>query len=1299
MSFRRASKLYRDEGEDQVETLLFCMGAKESKKIFKTFKFEGNYPKVKSDGTVEQIEKKEDDVECVAYLFTNYFVPKVVKRYERARFMERRQAEGEPFEQFLRDLYDLIRTCGYSDEDDMLLDRIIQGIHDEGTKTKLELKADLDLAGAINICRQHELVQGQRQERQRQLEEVRKRQHSSTPRGRGGGRGRSRGGGPGRGRGQPSAKNNSQTSGEKCDRCGYSFHRGKTCPASGQTCKSCGGQGHFASMCRRRRAKQDEVEVEEVQQEFREFYLGEIKHQDCTSPDPGKPWTVCLQINENNVYFKIDSGADVSVMSYDVYRALKEKPSLRDTHMKLTSPGGEVKAEGEFTASTAFRGVKYSFNIVVVRTGANLLSRQVASRMNLICRLDETLGQMKTEPVKIVLRDDAVPYCQPTARRIPFPILKAVKAELDRMVKNGIIKPVTEPTDWCSAMVPVMKKTEEVRVCVDLKKLNKAVKREHFQLPNLDDIAPRLAGSTVYSCLDGASMFWQIPLDPESQLLTTFITPFGRFAFTRVPFGITSAPEILQRKMSEVLKNCEGCEVIMDDILIHGKGQAEHDRRLQAVLNAIEGAGITLNSKKSVLRRSEITFFGHLVGKDGLKPHPEKVQAIEQLPAPNNVSEVRTALGMFNYLGKFVPHLSTVLKPVSMLMKSDACWTWGPAQDKAFKEAKKLVSQATVLTYYDPRKPTVVSADASSFGLGAVLLQAQEGDGLKPIAFASRTLTAAEQRYAQIEKECLASVWACEKFAQYLTGLPSFKLLTDHKPLVPLMTTKTIDEVPIRCQRLLLRLMRFSPEVEHVPGKELVIADALSRKPLSYSEESTHQEIQAHVDAVQAYWPASNAKLSAMAQATHDDNTLRQVATHVMAGWPEHKSKVQPEVLPFYPARGELSIVDGLITYADRIVVPLALQQDTLSRLHQSHQGITKCLENAQASVWWPGINAQIKETVGACMKCRESRPSQPSEPLIPTELPDRAWQRLGMDMFKSKGQDFLVVIDYHSRWIELKSCTTTTSAAIINHLKVMFATHGIPETVVSDNGPQFYASDFKRFTEEWGIRHITSSPHFHQANGAAERAVRTAKAMLENDDPHQALLDYRATPHSATGVSPAEALMGRRLRTRLPVLPKLLKPQQPDQAALLASDEKAKRRYKESYDQRHGAKPLPGLETGQPVLIKLDDERRWTKAGVIQDRDDRTYLVRTQNGNVLRRNRRHLQAVPSLPPQLQEEDERDEFRLSAAPLSPPPQLQPSPPSPSITPPIRRATPVITPSTRRASSRLIVKPKRLIEDC
>ena len=354
---------------------------------------------------------------------------------------------------------------------------------------------------------------------------------------------------------------------------------------------------------------------------------------------------------------------------------------------------------------------------------------------------------------KIRLSENARPFIVTTPRRVAIPLMPKVKAELERMENMGVIRRVKDPTEWCAGMVVVPKSEERVRICVDLTKLNENVCRERHPLPPVEQALAQLAEARVFSKLDANSGFGQIPLAEESTPLTTFITPFGRFCFNRLPFGITSGPEHFQRRMTEVLEGLEGVVCSIDDVLVHGKSQEEHDSRLTAVLQRIQEEGLTLNQKKCKFSKNQVKFLGQMVDQEGVRPDPDKVSAIMNVRTPTRIGDIRRFLGMGNQLEKFSPNLAEKTKPFRDLLSKKEQWCWGDSQKKAFEEVKKTLSTSPVLALYHPHRETIVSADASAYGLGAVLLQKQLDGEVRPVAYVSRAMTPTEQRYAQIDKK------------------------------------------------------------------------------------------------------------------------------------------------------------------------------------------------------------------------------------------------------------------------------------------------------------------------------------------------------------------------------------------------------------------------------------------------------------------------------------------------------------------------------------------------------------------
>ena len=579
-------------------------------------------------------------------------------------------------------------------------------------------------------------------------------------------------------------------------------------------------------------------------------------------------------------------------------------------------------------------------------------------------------------------------------------------------------------------------------------------------MPTTEQTLAKLSGAKIMSKLDANSGFWQRKLSENSKLVTTFITPWGRYCFTRLPVCISLEPEHFQKAMQRILEGLDGVECQVDDILVFGETQEQHDKRLIAVLERLADANVTLNLVKCKFSTDKVEFLGHVIGKDGVQIDPTKVEAVTQMGEPTDFAQLRQFLGMVNQVGKYIPNLADITKPLRDLLSKNNAWLWTEVQQKAFDDVKKALVSAPTLALYDPSKETRVTSDASSFGLGTVLTQAQEDGGWKPVAYISRSLTPTEQRYAQVEKEALAVTWACERLSDYLIGKP-FHIESDHKPLVPLLGSKNLNEMPPRIQRLRKRLRRFQYSISHVPGKSLTTADTLSRAPVNQERQWGLQEekIALYAHSVLSEIPASNRRLEEIMERQEEDEVCQQLAVYCQIGWPE-KDRVLEALEGYWSERGEITLVRGLLLKASRVIIPSCMRIEILDRLHEGHQGITKCRSDAKMSLWWPGLSRQIEDMVQGCRKCAKHRTFR-AEPLINSVVPDRPWQIIGTDLLQLKGRTYLLVVDYFSRYIELALFSSSqTSQDVIQALKSMFARHGIPDSVRSDNGPQYCSAE-----------------------------------------------------------------------------------------------------------------------------------------------------------------------------------------------------------------------------------------------
>ena len=538
------------------------------------------------------------------------------------------------------------------------------------------------------------------------------------------------------------------------------------------------------------------------------------------------------------------------------------------------------------------------------------------------------------------------------------------------------------------------------------------------------------------------------------------------------------------------------------------------------------------------------------------------------------------------------------------------------------REVKDLICKAPVLRYFDPAIELTLQCDASESGLGYALLQQGQ-----PVAFGARGMTQTERKYAQIEKDMLAIVCGCEKFDQFIYG-HKITIETDHKPLVSI-SQKPIHNAPKRLQRMLLHMQRYDFNITYKKGSEMYLADTLSRAHLEHSVPLTLPQSEfchaIEVLDLKEHLPISSKRLKQIQEATNTDSTLQTLQERILLGWPLHKSEVPLEVRPYAKCHDELSAQEGILFKGSRIIIPAALRREMLQKVHEGHLGVESCLRRAREVFYWPLMSAEIKDYVSNCSVCNAIQPSQAREPLIVHEIPQRPWSKVATDLFTFNGDNFIVSVDYYSNFIEVERVKGTSSQPVIQALKMIFGRHGIPDSVISDNGPAYASEEFKRFAEQWEFQHITTSPHYPQSNGKAESAVKVCKtlmkkAKLASSDFNLALLNYRNTPTEPTNLSPAQRLFGRRTRTLLLPTTALLTPETPQQ--VLTKLKTGQRRQGQYYNQH--TKLLPSLKAGDAVRLKLPGTSTWTPGICKKQVAPRSYIVEC-NGCHYRRNRRHL--------------------------------------------------------------------------
>ena len=778
-----------------------------------------------------------------------------------------------------------------------------------------------------------------------------------------------------------------------------------------------------------------------------------------------KTCKVDKDVRQNNKVVNMVSGKDTGSRASKVARGLHVKDSRESDDMPQCSERTEIQLK------TRNRPVTGSL------TPENLL-KQYSSVFN-----ESQVGLVQGKEYNIILRSDYVPVVH-AARRLPFSTVDKVKSELDRMHKLKVIVPVDEPTEWVNSMTITHKPGGRIRICLDPTNLNEFILREHVHIPTPEELHTKLAGAKVFSKLDLKDGYWQIPLSERSSYLTTFNTPKGRYRYTRLPFGLSSANEVFQKRVSKAYEGLEGIMVLYDDVLVYGNNQAEHDKRLAKCLDRTLEVGIRLNKPKCKFRLSEVLYVGHVISSAGISPNPDRIQDVLNMPNPTDSKGCQRILGMLNYLAKYIPNMSELTYPIRQLLVKGTDFVWTFEQEDAMKKIKKVLTSHPVLQVFDVSKPVTLNTDASQHGAGACILQ---NGG--PVAYASKSLTSTQQSYAQIEKELAAIVFGAERFYQYLYG-KKVTVETDHKPLITILK-RPIHQAPARCQRLLLRLQRFDLHPVYVPGKLMHISDALSRAVSPSSQikcAKLEEETELMVHAVVQDIDCSDNMWSKISTETSQDPVLSTVKRLISNGWPDKITQCPESAKLYFNLRHQLTNFQDVILFNDWIVVPKSLHAELLRRLHVGHQGQERCKNLARKSIYWRGLNSDIDNMVRGCEACLLQRALPPRGKMISHKLPSRVWQELCADLFSYEGVTYQIIACFLSKWVEIRKFNVKHPSAchLIEHFKDLCSVYGIPNSIFSDNA-LYNSKEFRDFAKSYDIKLTNSSPYYAQSNGQIE--------------------------------------------------------------------------------------------------------------------------------------------------------------------------------------------------------------------
>ena len=853
--------------------------------------------------------------------------------------------------------------------------------------------------------------------------------------------------------------------------------------------------------------------------------------------------------------------------------------------------------------------------------------------------------------------------------RQSYKVRESIQKQIRDWLDAGVIRPSSSP--WSSPVVIVPKKDKSMRMCIDLRGVNKLTKKDVYPLPNLEDTLASLNRAMYFSSLDLNQGYMQIKMAKDSIPKTAFVTQDGLYEFTRMPFGLTNAPATFQRCMDIVLSGLKWnqCLVYLDDVIIFGKDLNEHNQNLVNVFNRIQNANLTIKPSKCAFAVQELRFLGHVVSGQGIRMDPQKIGSIKDLPSPTNVTEIRSFIGAASYYRRFVKDFSKIAEPLTRLTKDKVEFKWTEEQQEAFEKIKQCLITQPVLCHYNPALPIELRTDACGYGLGAILLHEYPDKTKRVIAYASRLLQNAEKNYAITEQECLAIVWAIDKFKTYLQGT-KFTVVTDHLALTWLKEKKQLTG---RLMRWSLMLQTYDYEVVYKSGKHHKDADHLSRYPvinrISYGRRGTRQQLEDNENIDVQDTQSLEMEINRSEAPRFDEEILREAqATDEFCQQIRNNLEHNPN----------FENMDGILvennphnrSYGPRAVIPESIFDRVMYAVHDDpmsgHCGFRKTLWKFQQRYYIQHATRKVKKYVQTCHLCqtRKTPWTRRYGAMQPLQLVTRPFERIGIDTLgpfrrSNNGlEKIIVVTDYMTKWAIAKAIPRENATEIANMLiERVFLQYGVPEVILSDRGQSFRTELMREIYQEFNTRHVTTTAYHPQTNGLTERFNKTLATMLSmyvsehHRDWHTYLpyvvFAYNTTIQDSTGYSPFYLLHGIQARLWVDIMDS--NPEIPnterferlheDRELAIAANRLAQGRQKQQYDKNRYIQEFnPGDlvlvyrtrgYTGQTTKLRHPYEGPFR---VIQRNSDLVYLLQNLNSR-LRRPREELVHVSRMKP------------------------------------------------------------------